>query len=593
MLYFPRPGLLLFALFLIGVIRGTTGIVPCPSTAQSFDVTTTAEATELATALNCSGGGSFDVLWEGTVLVEETFALTDGIVVTIAGVGLGAIVDGNGITQLFTVANSTLNLADIGLANGHSSLAFKHGGAIWAAGVDSVVACSGTIAFSSNSAYKGGAVSIEDGAVGSWSGNMSFIGNTAQFSGGAVHAFTSSNLSWTGQTDFRRNDGGTAGGALHFLESAATFTGETTFAENFVTTTGGAVDAVGSNVSWAGVTSFQYSTTGGSDGGGTVHSFESVLSWRGKTSFAGGIGGMSGALAAYGSNVSWEGEISFCDNEAKLNGGALAILDSSFASWAGETLFCNNRVTNPGSYAVAGSGGALYVLDSAISWNGTTTFTNNSAESGGAVLADGVVQMAWGGTSAFVENTASANGGAVSLGTEVSLDLESLGTNLSFTGNVADVAGGALFMSGTSSGITWQGARFISNSALNGGAVYSIASGTFVERNVDYPTEYFDCTFHNNTAEASGGAIESAAGKDNFIDSTFEGNTAGELGGGLRLAGTTTLTGCDFVGNGAGEAGPAVANIGTVTVLDTSFSENSLICGNGDFLNYTVEARRK
>lgn len=540
---------------------------PCPSTAQSFDVTTTEEAKDLATALNCSGIGTFDVLWMGTVIVEETIAIADGAVVTVTGVGSAAIADGNGTAQLFTVRNATLALADFGLHNGYGfggdvDLTARGGGAVWVAGVDSVVSCSGTTTFYNNIGGDGGAVSVEDGAV----------------------------ASWTGQTNFTRNYAGTTGAALYAQDGVVTFKGETTFADNSAWIVGGAVLAIHSEVSWSGVTSFDNNGLRVErEGGGTVEVQDSNISWQGETRFNGGYGGNGGALRAFQSTVSWEGEISFCDNVADLNGGALSIEDSSTVSWTGEALFCNNRVIDDGSFG-GGLGGALYVEDSAIYWNGTTTFTNNSAYTGGGVYADGVVRLGWGGRSIFMENTASTNGGAVALGTGILLDLGTLGTNLSLTGNVAGVAGGAVYQSGTNYGVIWKDTIFSSNSALNGGAVYSVSSGTATEETTDFPTVYIDCTFRGNTALSSGGAIESAAGKDRLINATFEGNKAGGFGGGLRLAGTASLTGCEFVGNGANEAGPAVANIGTIIVVNSRFTNNSLLCPPGEFLNYTIEA---
>ncbi|CAM9564572.1 unnamed protein product, partial [Laminaria digitata] len=306
----------------------------------------------------------------------------------------------------------------------------------------------------------------------------SFSRNTAGFSGGAVFVQTGSSLSWTGQTNFTRNEAKSDGGALRSADSIITFSGETAFAANT-----------------AGITA------------GTIHALNSVFFW--------------------------EGETSFCDNEANLNGGALSIKSSSNVSWTGETLFCDNRVINRGGRETASFGGAMYVQDSNVSWNGTTAFTNNTAASGGAVFAEGVTVMAWGGASTFLENTGTTNGGAVALGTQVSVDLTTSGTNLSLTGNVAGVAGGAVYMLGTSFGITWQGARFISNSALNGGGVYSVACGTAITVYGKQPSEYVDCTFRNNTAVASGGAVESAVGVDIFSNTVFEANTAKELGGGL------------------------------------------------------------
>ena len=121
--------------FLLQAIRNAVSIDPCSSFVLSIDVATTDEARNLARTLNCSGRGTFDVLWEGTVIVNETIALTDGSVVTVTGVGSGAIADGGGITQLFTVSNATLYLADTGLENGYGpggdyNVAAGNGGAV-------------------------------------------------------------------------------------------------------------------------------------------------------------------------------------------------------------------------------------------------------------------------------------------------------------------------------------------------------------------------------------------------------------------------------------------------------------------------------
>ena len=162
--------------FLLQAIRNVLSIVPGSSFVLSIDVATTDEARNLATALNCSGRGTFDVLWEGTVIVNETITLTDGSVVTVTGVGSGAIADGGGITQLFTVSNATLYLADIGLENGYGpgdyDVAAGNGGAVWVGGVDSSVSCSGTTSFKNNAVENRGAVSSVDGPIASWRGYL-------------------------------------------------------------------------------------------------------------------------------------------------------------------------------------------------------------------------------------------------------------------------------------------------------------------------------------------------------------------------------------------------------------------------------------
>lgn len=552
---------LLFILLLLRGIRRSVSIEPCPSTAQDVNVTTTQEATDLARALNCSGAGEFRVLWEGEVYVNETIAVTGGSVLNVTGVGSGALADGGGTTQLFTVANSTLNLANISLENGDGysgDVSGYSGGAVWAGGVDSVVSCSGTTAFSNNIALNGGAVSMEDGAVGSFSGDTLFNGNAANsVYGGAVMVATGASLSWSGHTNFTLNSAYVGGGALFSDGGNFSWSGETHFVLNSAGNYGGSVLSRLSNVSWSGVTSFENSTLlQGAESGGTVQVEDSVLTWQGNSSFIGGRGGVGGALHAARSDVTWTGETVFRDNSVDLRGGALSLEDSSTASWSG-----------------------------------TTYFTNNSAENGngGAVYASGDSSALWGGATAFEDNTASENGGAVSISGEMPLYREVEGATLSLRGNYAGTAGGAVHQSGTTKGLTWRGASFTSNYALNGGAVYTVSSGTAQEGTVSFPSMYIDCTFQNNTAVASGGALESSAGKDTFLNTRFEGNTAGAIGGALRMAGTTDLTLCDFVANSANETGPAVASVGTTVVISSSFENNVLLCASGAFLNFTVE----
>ena len=198
--------------------------------------------------------------------------------------------------------------------------------------------------------------------------------------------------------------------------------------------------------------------------------------------------------------------------------------------------------------------------------------------------------IAWGGVDAFGENDDSANGGAVAFVSHVSLDLGAVGATFSLTGNVVDISGGAVFQSGVRYGLTWKGVKFTPNCAMNGGAMYSAATAIVVESSTELLTVYINCIFRDNTAAASGGAVESAAGKDTFLYTTFHGANAGAVGGGLRLARTTTLTSCNFVGNGANAAGPAVANVGTIAVANSSFTNNCLLCTPGAFLNYTIQA---
>lgn len=128
--------------------------------------------------------------------------------------------------------------------------------------------------------------------------------------------------------------------------------------------------------------------------------------------------------------------------------------------------------------------------------------------------------------------------------------------------------------------------------------MYSVASGTFIVQDAitgkitsEYPTTYIGGLFRDNRAVSSGGALESAAGRDAFKATLFLGNSAA-VGGALRLSGVADLMECDFVENSVTDAGAAVANLGVINEFQNgSFTDQVLLCGAGTFLNYDKEVR--
>lgn len=71
------------------------------------------------------------------------------------------------------------------------------------------------------------------------------------------------------------------------------------------------------------------------------------------------------------------------------------------------------------------------------------------------------------------------------------------------------------------------------------------------------------------------------------MNTFFEGNTAGS-GGDLRLAGKTSLEGCDFVEKTSDEdEGPAVYNEGSISsISECSFEFNAFNCEPNYFFAY-------
>lgn len=300
-----------------------------------------------------------------------------------------------------------------------------------------------------------------------------------------------------------------------------------------------------------------------------------------------GVSTVGGAVAATGATLTFSGT-RFLNNSAERDGGALWLSDST-ASMSGHTEFVEN---------FANSGGAIVILDgSAVSWTGDTKFTSNTAlGDGGAVWSVALLEssrqsstLSINGSTAFLNNTSGDNGGALALLGSLSVEIDA--SNVSFVGNSAGAAGGAVYVSQTATGPTFSSVSFVSNYAEVGGAVSVVGSGYARDADTDelQETTFERCSFIDNQAETRGGAIASAAGGDRFVDSTFKGNKGG-AGGALRLAGTAYLESCLFKDNVSSEGeGAALSNVGTISAMvNTNFSGNVFDCQPDMFLNYSV-----
>ena len=530
--------------------------------------------------------------------------------------------DGDGGGIYLTDGSEAFWTADTNFSNfGRSAGAIQ----VW---YGSSVSWSATTRFTNNTVdgSSGGALYVREESRAFWTGDTFFEGNEG-LSGGAIYVTDYSTVWWNAVTHFTgnraavfgENDGN--GGALDVdFDCSAWWSADTFFRRNYAGD-GGAVSARSNGtVTWSAATEFENNEASGS-GGALMVRFTSSASWTGRTTFVNNTADDGGSVHVWDeSSVSWDMDSFFLNNTARDDGGAFFIEVNSTVSWTGETHFEDNMA--------AGSGGALYVLDtSSVSWDSQTVFSSNTAlTSGGAVFVDFNTEVGWSGptvfennravtdggaigsslpdsdqvsslisvngTTSFTGNTCGGNGGGVALMGVSSLTLAPTGGDVEFVENSADLAGGALFMSATSSGPEFFGARFTSNSAQVGGAVYATGSGTAVTEDglfgdiVLHRTTFVGCEFVGNQAHATGGAVESSAGVDLFVNTSFTRNTAG-VGGALRLAGTTTLDNCSFYGNIAQEAGgPAVSNIGFVAeFINSSFGDNVFDCASGTYLD--------
>ncbi|CAM9483758.1 unnamed protein product [Ascophyllum nodosum] len=169
-----------------------------------------ADATMLAEATRCSGGGVLEVEWRGHIVVATTIYVLNGTWLRITGLS-DAIADGGATVQIFLVFNASLYVNNVEIINGTGS----EGGAIIAAEGSELVV-----------------------------NNITFSSNTAQTVGGSIY-LVSSNAELT-STNFESNDA-QYGGAMFVSNSTVIGKGSTTFVSNNASVNGGAVYMVGSS----------------------------------------------------------------------------------------------------------------------------------------------------------------------------------------------------------------------------------------------------------------------------------------------------------------------------------------------------------
>lgn len=145
--------------FMLGAHAG-----PCPSGTVDFHVITTADVPHLADLIDCSGEGSFNITWHGTLPVHQIIEVSNHKNVTVTGLGFPTIHSGiydkddagddigpATTAGIFSVVNgSTLSLNEVVFEGGSSD----EGGAVAVHSFSSlyVVDCD----FTNNSASNGG-----------------------------------------------------------------------------------------------------------------------------------------------------------------------------------------------------------------------------------------------------------------------------------------------------------------------------------------------------------------------------------------------------------------------------------------------------
>lgn len=408
----------------------------------------------------------------------------------------------------------------------------------------------------------GGALHVAEDSRVSWTGRSFFSGNKARNKGGAVYVSSGSVISWSGPTGFFSNT----------VQTYLPFDGDSDsswYSSSFLDSR--CISPWSSTSSWSSYSDdypyyFLDSTSSDSD-----YYSDSYYWYYSTYSYVSDYASEGGALCVKNhSHVSWDADTTFSENAADI-GGAVLITSGSTLEWTGQTTFSLNTAAM--DCGAVGSRAADETLPSSsssglnsrsiYSWSDIYSYSSWSPN-------DDESQLIIGGSTMFVGNRCGASGGALALLGMLALTTNT--TNLSFSGNSAGASGGAVFISSTEAGPEFIGTLFVANSAPVGGAVFSSGSGNKETDEsgkgggpdiYEDPTTFRNCTFKYNKADATGGAVESAFGRDLFIKTTFKGNKASG-GGALRLNGAAKIYWCTFEENKSDVGGgPAVAYFGT------------------------------
>jgi hypothetical protein len=378
---------------------------------------------------------------------------------------------------------------------------------------------------------------------------------------------------------FAQNDADLGGGAVYVEEASPTFAG-CTFTANRAAPFGGNGHG-GAIYVESGAPSFsscEFAENSASLRGGAAYLWIGAHASFDNTLFAGNETWLPSNQSEGGAIASFQGHVTldlctFEENSTSQEGGAISTFAGSISA-IGCDFFDNE--------AVAMSGGAVRAATSAtLEFLGCEFTGNRSGFYGAAITAvssDLSVVLCGFHDNGAIGSGSTERGGAL-WASYCGLDL-GLST---FTGNVANVDGGAVTISGwhESSSTTITACVFSGNSAGENGGGVSLANGSGTITN---------CTFANNHAEWGGGlhtdrfaADPDAVGAFATVTGcTFEQCTA-FIGAGADINASALLDDCTFVDNEADwvGGGASVGFDGTFEVRGSSFSGNVALSGGG------------
>ena len=456
-----------------------------------------------------------------------------------------------------------------------------------------------------------------------------FQNNIASGDGGGLIAYSGNFFITILKTTFKNNVASNGGGIISVQNSFVTIT-SSVFLGNNATFEGGGLVLSSTNLYLTILGCNFQNNVAGLYGGGIFVSISNSFTIT-NSNFGGNTAAYGGglAIACTMNSVTLNSNI-FHRNKA-ISGGALFIITI-------QQSFQMNNSTFKYNFAQSSAGGVFISLSANIAIT-NCAFSNNVALShnGGAVyVLQGVSALAFTNCN-FLSNAAGYFGGGIAIETD---NYQLRFSNLILMGNFGAYSGGAIYIgtfnnnvyflqtmissnkAGLSHGggayigtsniqLNFESVHFLANIAMsqgqNGGAIFSSQSNRL----------YFsDCTFANNVAHGSGGAIclstshtafvakdsnftnniaedgngggVAVAGADNFLVSIFrclfQNNTADALGGALYLSNVneSELHSLEFMGNTASLGGASYHDVGDrLTLTDSQFIHNTGLSGGG------------
>ena len=235
---------------------------------------------------------------------------------------------------------------------------------------------SGTVHFSCNKAFWGGAIFIQHSKT-IFNGSIVFRENIATSEGGGMFIKSASVIAY----EYLIFIGNTAetGGALHIdkdedRQEEIIIVLSSKFINNSAYYHGGAVYAESVKMT------FKNSEIRGNSGGSALHVSKCTITFNGTTEIKNNIGKAGGGIKADTTTIIFENNTLFSSNSNPSgDGGALNILQGK-VSFHGNTVFIHNTANK--------DGGAIYAAGTSMETQGILNFTYNTAYDGGAMFLD-------------------------------------------------------------------------------------------------------------------------------------------------------------------------------------------------------------